>query len=181
MKTAARRAVEPPQRSTKGASRWLVCGGAVAVVLIAAAGAVVYLANQRGEEIARQRAEAAQRATAGKLVQAFRESRGVLVMRDGSRQLLQGATSLLLTTKPVLGEKATWLALGRTGSGVYFGQRFSEGPGGAVRPATDVQEVSREVALGELRAQIAASGAEADAAQAFIQAATTGKPVAVGR
>lgn len=181
MKTATRPAVAPPRRSAKGASRWLVWCGAAAAVLIVAAGAVVYLANQRGEEIARQRAEVAQRATAGKLVQAFRESRGVLVMRDGSRQALEGATSLLLTTKPVAGEKATWLALGRTGSGVYFGQRFSEDLGGAVRPATDAQEVSREVALGELRAQIAASGADRDAAQAFLQAATTGKPVADGR
>jgi hypothetical protein len=46
---------------------------------------------------------------------------------------------------------------------------------------TDAQEVSPEVALGELRAQIAASGAETDATQALVQAATSGKPAAESR
>lgn len=72
-----------------------------------------------------QRAEIAQQAVAGKLVQAFRESRSVLAMKNGTRDELEGATSFLLTTKPAAGEKATSLALGRTGSGIYFGQRFS--------------------------------------------------------
>jgi len=175
------KAVEGKRPEARLGPSWHVWAGAAAFVVALAAGVVVYLANQRGEEIVRQRAEIAQRAAAGNLVQAFRESKGVLIMSDGSRQALEGATSLLLTTKPVAGEKATWLALGRTGSGVYFGRRFSQGPGGAVRPLTDAQEVSQEVALGELRAQIAASGAKADAAEVFIQAATSGKPAALGQ
>ncbi|CAN7328206.1 hypothetical protein [Variovorax sp. LjRoot178] len=175
----------PARGGTPGASMLrgsaLVWAGAAAAVLVLTAGVVVYLANQRGAEIARQRAEIAQQLAAGKLVQAFRASKNVLAMKDGSRQELVGATSFLLTTKPVAGEKATWLALGRTGSGIYFGQRFSEGPGGVVRAVTDAQEVSPEVALGELRAQIAASGADAEGAQAFLDAVSTGQPVEVKR
>lgn len=162
-------------------SPWLLWGGGTATVLALAAGVVVFLANQRGEEIARRRAEHAEQQAAGKLVQAFRDSKGVLAMKDGSRRELAGETSVLLITKPVAGEAATWLALGRTAHGVYFGQRFSMGVSGAVRAVTDAQEVSSDVALGELRARIAASGAEDQAAQVFLEAARTGEPVAVGR
>ncbi|WP_232081429.1 hypothetical protein [Variovorax sp. WDL1] len=176
---SSRPAAALPQRAT--ASRWPVWGSAAAVVLVVAAGTVVYLANQRGEEIARERTARAEQAAAGKLVQAFVNARSVLVMKDGSRRQLVGATATLLSTKPLPGEKLTWLALGRAASGAYFGQRFGANEKGDVRPVTDAQEVSAEVALGELRSQISASGAKADAAQAFLQAATSGRAVALGR
>ena len=102
-------------------------------------------------------------------------------MKDGSRRELVGATATLLSTKPVAGEKLTWLALGRAASGAYFGQRFGANEKGEVRAVTEAQEISEEVALGELRAQISASGADVEATQAFIQAATTGKAVPVSR
>ena len=174
-------AVATPQPAAKGKSRWLALGAAAAVVMVVAAGAVVYLANQRGEEIARERAERIEKSAAGKLVRAFVESKSVLIMKDGARRELVGATATLLSTKPVPGEKLTWLALGRSASGAYFGQRFGANEKGDVRPLTDAQEISAEVALGELRAQITASGADVEATQAFIQAATTGKAVPVSR
>ncbi|CAN7363905.1 hypothetical protein [Variovorax sp. LjRoot178] len=173
--------VAPSQRAPKGTLRWLVWGGAAAVGLVVAAGAVVYLANQRGEEIAIERAERTAQIAAGKLVRAFVDSKSVLVMKDGSRRELVGATATLLSTKPVAGEKLTWLALGRAASGAYFGQRFGANEKGEVRAVTDAQEIPAEVALGELRAQISASGADVEATQAFIQAATTGKAVPVSR
>jgi hypothetical protein len=178
---AIRAAVATPQPGAKGKSRWLELCAVAAVVLVVAAGAVVYLANQRGEEIARERAERTAQIAAGKLVQAFVESKSVLVMKDGARRELVGATATLLSTRPVAGEKLTWLALGRAASGAYFGQRFGANEKGDVRPLTDAQEIAAEVALGELRAQISASGADVEATQAFIQAATTGKAVPVGR
>lgn len=174
-------AMSAPKRAVKGRPRRPAWGAAAAVVLIVAAGAVVYLANQRGEEIARERAERTAQITAGKLVQAFVDSKSVLVMKDGARRELVGATATLLSTKPVAGEKLTWLALGRAASGVYFGQRFGANEKGDVRPVTDAQEVSADVALGELRAQISASGGGAEATQAFIRAAMTGKAVPVSR
>lgn len=144
------------------------------MVLVVVAGAVVYLANQRGEEIARERAERTAQIAAGKLVQAFMNSKSVLVMKDGSRRELVGATATLLSTKPIAGKKPAWLVLGRAGSGVYFGQRFLANETGGVVPGTDAQELSEGVALGELRAQISAGGAGPEATQAFIQAAATG-------
>jgi hypothetical protein len=99
-------------------SRLAAWAGAAAAVLVVATGVVVYLANQRGAQIARQRAEIAQQVTAGKLVRAFHASKTSLTMKDGSRQDLVGATSFVLATKPVVSEKATWLALGRTEGGI---------------------------------------------------------------
>ncbi|OUM00735.1 hypothetical protein A8M77_19815 [Variovorax sp. JS1663] len=156
-------------------------GAAAAVVLVVTAGAVVYLANQRGDEIARERAERTAQLAAFRLVQAFVDSKSVLVMKDGSRRELVGATATLLSTKPIAGKKPTWLVLGRAASGVYFGQRFLANEKGDVVPVTDAQEISEEVALGELRAQISAGGAGAEATRAFVQAATTGKAVPVSR
>lgn len=171
----------PPHPAPKGKSRWLALGVAAAMALVVTAGTVVYLANQRGDEIASERAERAAQIAAGKLVQAFVDSKSVLVMKDGSRRELLGATATLLSTKPVASEKLTWLALGRAASGAYFGQRFGANEKGEVRAATEAQEISAEVALGELRAQISASGADVEATQAFIHAATTGKAVPVSR
>lgn len=178
---ATRPVVAPPKQATKGESRWVAWGVAAAVVLIVAAGAVVYLANQRGKEIAKQRAELTEHVAASKLVQAFVDSKSVLLMKDGSRRELVGTAATLLSTKPVAGESLTWLALGRAADGAYFGQRFGANEKGDVRPLTDAQEVSAEIALGELRTQISASGAGAEATQAFVQAATTGKAVLVSR
>ncbi|VTU44981.1 hypothetical protein [Variovorax sp. RA8] len=169
------------RETNKAPSKWLAPVCTAAVVLVAAAGAVVYLANQRGEEIARGRVERAEQIAVGKLVQAFVSSKSVLVMKDGSRRELLGVTATLLSTKPVAGERLTWLALGRAADGTYFGQRFRASAQGEVWPVTDAQEVAAEFALGELRAQIAASGADVKAARAFMQAATTGAEASVRR
>lgn len=174
----AQRLVRPTR---PGRVRWRVWVAAAAAVLVVAAGTVVFLANQRGEDIARQRGALAEQQAVGKFVQAFRGSKGALVMKDGSRRELDGATSVLLVAKPIPGTAATWVALGRDASGVYFGQRFNRDASGAVRAVTDAQEVSSEVALGGLHAQIVASGADDQAARAFVEAANTGHPVAVGR
>lgn len=180
-RSAVRPAATPPKRASKSSSRWLAWGCAAAAILVAGAAAVIHLANQRGEEIARQRAELAEQAAAGRLVQAFVASKSVLAMKDGTRHELVGATATLLSTKPVSGERLTWLALGRAADGTYFGQRFGASSKGDVGPVTDAQEVSPEVALGELRSQISASGAGEEAAQAFMQAATSGTAVPVRR
>ena len=172
---AIRPAVATLRPAAEGKSRRLALGAGAAAVLVVAAGAVVYLANQRGEEIASERAERTAQIAAGKLVQALVDSKSVLVMKDGSRRELLGGTATLLSTKPVAGEKLTWLALARAASGTYFGQRFGANEKGDVRPVTDAQEIAAEVALGELRAQIAASGADVEATQAFIQAARSGR------
>lgn len=150
-------------------------GGATAAVLVLAAGVVVYLANQRGEEIARQRAAVVDLAATGKVAQAFRASKSTLAMKDGPRQELVGATSSLFATKLVSREKAVWLALGRTSSGVFFGQRFGGGSDGTVQPLSQAQEVSPDLVLGELRTQLAEHGVDAQDAQAFLEAAITGR------
>ncbi|CAN7776319.1 hypothetical protein LJR290_007821 [Variovorax sp. LjRoot290] len=168
-------------KAADSSSRTALWAGAGALLLVVAVGLFVYMANKRGAEIAAERAKVEQAVAAGKLVKAFKASRTPLVMKDGSRELLEGATSVLLSTKAVAGEPATWFALGRTSGGVYFGQRFGQGPGGAMKPLAEAHEVSSDVALGELRSQIAASGAEGADAQAFLRAVSSGHPVAVSR
>ena len=178
---AERTAANLGRRTASRGSAWLVWGAATAAVLVLAAGVVVYLANQRGEEIARQRAAVVDLAATGKVAQAFRASKSTLAMKDGSRQELVGATSSLFATKLVSREKAVWLALGRTSSGVFFGQRFGGGSDGTVQPLSQAQEVSPDLVLGELRTQLAEHGVDAQDAQAFLEAAITGQPLAVSR
>jgi hypothetical protein len=171
--------VERPAAGSSSRSILWAGAGAGVLLLVVALGVFFYLANKRGEEIAAERAKVEQAVAAGKLIQAFKASKTPLVMKDGSRQLLDRATSVLLSTKPVAGEPATWFAMGRTSTGTYFGQRFAQGTGGAMKPLDEAHEVSPDVALGELRSQIAASGAEGADAQAFLRAATGGQPVGV--
>jgi hypothetical protein len=162
-------------------SRATIAIAAAASIAVLVAAAVIYLAHQRGAEIAEQRAQREQTAAAGKLVQAFAESKGVIAMTNGSQRPFSGADALLLSVKPVAGEKAVWNVLGRTGDGIYFGQRFGMVPGGAMKPLTRAREVPADVALGELRAELAAGGANSEAARAFVEAAGSGEPVAVRR
>ena len=162
-------------------NRKLLTGGGVALGSLALiAGVIVYLANARGAEIAQRRAEVERSIAMGKLVQAFSASRGDLVMKNGARQQLIGARAMLISVKPAE-RHGTWLALGRTSSGTYFGQRFSLDPDGVMKPIADAQEISAGVAFAEVRLQIAASGATADAAQEFLNAATTGQAAQVRR
>jgi hypothetical protein len=154
---------------------------AAGIALFVAAGTVTYFAHQRGAEIAEQRAQLEQTAAAGKLVQAFADSKGVIAMTNGSQQAISGADSLLLAVKPATGEKAVWNVLGRSGAGTYFAQRFGMASDGAMKQLGQAREVSAEAALGELRAELTAGGADAEAARAFVQAASSGEPVAVRR
>lgn len=182
---AGRRPMKPnPSHNGRAAvglsSSMIWIAGAGVFLLIVSVGVFLYLANKRGGEIAAERAKKEQAVSAGKLVQAFKASKTSLVMKDGSRQLLDGTTAVLLSTKPVAGEPGFWFALGRTSGGTYFGQRFAQA-GGAMKPQAEAHEVAYDVALGELKSQIAASGAEGADAQAFLRAASGGQPVPVSR
>ena len=162
--------------------RGLVIAGSVAAAApVVAVGIVVYLANVRGEEIAAERAKLEQSQATGKIWRAFQATRGSLVMKDGSRQLVEGASAILVSVKPVATQKRTWLALGRTGSGTYFAQQFGLGADGVMGPLGDPQEIAVEAALSAVRAHVAESGGSAEAAQDFLKAVSIGQPAQVQR
>ncbi|CAN7784601.1 hypothetical protein LJR175_008416 [Variovorax sp. LjRoot175] len=166
---------------TKRSRTFQIAGGALGVALLVAAGAVVFLANQRGTEIARERAKLEQSASAAELVKAFRASKTVLAMSDGTLRHLDGAAATLLWTKPEASEPGAWLAVGRSSGGAYFGQRFSRDEKGAFLAQAEAREVSAAFALRELQAQIVAAGADEEAAGAFLRAAETGKAAEIRR
>ncbi len=153
--------------------------GAVAAVLVLAAGVVVYLANQRGAEIAKERA---QRRAATEVVEVqtvVKTLRGAVLMKDGSRRAMVGSGAMLMWVRPQAGAADTWLAVARSPDGAFFGQRLKRGPSGAIDAAGDAQELSAQLVIGGLRDQLREAGADQAQAQVLFDAIANGTPVPV--
>ncbi|WP_298706017.1 hypothetical protein [Variovorax gossypii] len=156
-----------------------IIAGSAAAVLVLSAGVVVYLANQRGAEIAKERVERRAATEIVEVVTFFRTLRGTVLMKDGSRRALVGSGAMLMWVRPVAGAADTWLAVARGPDGAFFGQRLKRGPSGAIGAAGDAQELSAQLVMGGLRDQLREAGADQAQAQVFFDAIAKGTPVPV--
>lgn len=156
-----------------------IVAGALAAVLVFAGAVVVYLANQRGAEIAQERAHRRAAVDMVALQTVFKSMRVTVQMKDGSKRAVSGGGATIIWVSRQTGGPDAWVAVARSPDGVFFGQRFNRGSGGAVVPAGDAEALSTDLVMRGLRAQMREAGGDEAQAQLFFDAASKGTPVPV--
>jgi len=156
-----------------------IVAGSAAAVLVLAAGVVVYLAHQRGAEIAQERATRSAVSVVVEIQTMFKSLSMTVQMKDGSRRAVVGEGSMLMWVRPQPGSTNAWVAVARSPEGFFFGQRFMRRTPGSLGVSGDAQELSAQLVMGGLRDQLREAGVDQAQAQVLFDAVTKGTPVPV--
>jgi hypothetical protein len=156
-----------------------IVAGSMAAVLAVIAGLVVYFANQRGAEIAKERAQRRAATDAVEVQYVFRSLRAAVLMKDGSRRAMEGSGAILMWVRPEAGAADTWLVVARSSDGFFFGQRMKRGSSGVIGAEGAAQELSAQLVMGGLRDHLREAGVDQAQAQVLFDAITRGTPVPV--